>query len=102
VHCLALSGWFRTLKNNVGNIRALVDGVVEFSSPSERVFGYSSPIVALRKQLDLYANIRPVLSVSLPRVEIPTTIADVNTPCVGLERPSQKARRGSRCRQREH
>jgi homoisocitrate dehydrogenase len=27
------------------------------------VVGYSSPIVALRKQLDLYANIRPVASV---------------------------------------
>ena len=34
------------------------------SSPSKRVTGYSSPIVALRKILDLYANIRPVVSVS--------------------------------------
>jgi isocitrate/isopropylmalate dehydrogenase len=33
------------------------------SSPSRKVAGYSSPIVALRKELDLYANIRPVLSV---------------------------------------
>ena len=33
------------------------------SSPSKKVVGYSSPIVALRKELDLYANIRPVLSV---------------------------------------
>lgn len=32
------------------------------SSPSHKVAGYSSPIVALRKQLDLYANIRPVVS----------------------------------------
>ncbi|RXW25200.1 hypothetical protein EST38_g646 [Candolleomyces aberdarensis] len=32
------------------------------SSPSRKVIGYSSPIVALRKELDLYANIRPVLS----------------------------------------
>lgn len=31
------------------------------SSPSHKVGGYSSPIVALRKQLDLYANIRPVV-----------------------------------------
>ncbi|CAE6417454.1 unnamed protein product [Rhizoctonia solani] len=30
------------------------------SSPSRKVTGYSSPIVALRKKLDLYANIRPV------------------------------------------
>ncbi|KAG9097554.1 homoisocitrate dehydrogenase [Ceratobasidium sp. 370] len=33
------------------------------SSPSRKVTGYSSPIVALRKKLDLYANIRPVSSV---------------------------------------
>ncbi|KZZ96228.1 threo-isocitrate dehydrogenase [Ascosphaera apis ARSEF 7405] len=30
------------------------------SSPSTKVEGYSSPIVALRKKLDLYANVRPV------------------------------------------
>jgi homoisocitrate dehydrogenase len=30
------------------------------SSPSTKVAGYSSPIVALRKRLDLYANVRPV------------------------------------------
>ncbi|PKX95635.1 homoisocitrate dehydrogenase lysB [Aspergillus novofumigatus IBT 16806] len=30
------------------------------SSPSTKVAGYSSPIVALRKKLDLYANVRPV------------------------------------------
>lgn len=30
------------------------------SSPSTKVDGYSSPIVALRKRLDLYANVRPV------------------------------------------
>ena len=33
------------------------------SSPSHAVKGYSSPIVGLRKKLDLYANIRPVKSV---------------------------------------
>jgi len=37
------------------------------SSPSRKVTGYSSPIVALRKKLDLYANIRPVLSVCTPQ-----------------------------------
>ncbi|OAA37458.1 homoisocitrate dehydrogenase precursor [Metarhizium rileyi] len=30
------------------------------SSPTHAVKGYSSPIVALRKRLDLYANVRPV------------------------------------------
>ena len=36
------------------------------SSPSSAVRGYSSPIVALRKKLDLYANVRPVKSVRSP------------------------------------
>jgi len=35
------------------------------SSPLERVDGYQSPIVALRRQLDLYANLRPVLSMPI-------------------------------------
>ncbi|KAG8837154.1 homoisocitrate dehydrogenase [Serendipita sp. 400] len=35
------------------------------SSPSTKVAGYSSPIVALRKAMDLYANIRPVVGVSI-------------------------------------
>ncbi|PTD12181.1 Homoisocitrate dehydrogenase [Fusarium culmorum] len=33
------------------------------SSPTQAVKGYSSPIVALRKKLDLYANVRPVKTV---------------------------------------
>src|SRR5690349_3488541 len=37
---------------------AILFGAV--SSPSQPVAGYRSPIVALRKALDLYANIRPV------------------------------------------
>ncbi|KAK9462749.1 uncharacterized protein V1516DRAFT_694794 [Lipomyces oligophaga] len=32
------------------------------SSPTTRVAGYSSPIVALRKKMGLYANVRPVRS----------------------------------------
>ena len=32
------------------------------SSPSQRVEGYSSPIIAMRRALDLYANLRPVVS----------------------------------------
>lgn len=34
------------------------------SSPSTKVAGYSSPIVALRKKMGLYANVRPVKSVA--------------------------------------
>lgn len=33
------------------------------SSPTKKVQGYTSPIVALRKKMDLYANVRPVKSV---------------------------------------
>jgi homoisocitrate dehydrogenase len=33
------------------------------SSPSHKVQGYASPIVALRKKLDLYANARPIRAV---------------------------------------
>ena len=36
---------------------AIVFGAV--SSPSRPVAGYRSPIVALRRELDLYANLRP-------------------------------------------
>jgi homoisocitrate dehydrogenase len=32
------------------------------SSPSFKVEGYSSPIVKLRKEMDLYANVRPISS----------------------------------------
>ncbi|NOK58305.1 MAG: isocitrate/isopropylmalate dehydrogenase family protein [Chloroflexi bacterium AL-W] len=43
---------------------AILFGAV--ASPSYAVIGYSSPIVALRRELDLYANIRPVRSLPLP------------------------------------
>ncbi len=36
------------------------------SSPLQPVAGYRSPIVALRRQFDLYANLRPVLSQPVP------------------------------------
>ena len=36
------------------------------SSPSQRVSGYTSPIIALRKALDLYANLRPIVSAPVP------------------------------------
>ncbi|EDK42011.1 homoisocitrate dehydrogenase [Lodderomyces elongisporus] len=47
-----------TLKNECDG--ALFGAV---SSPTTKVEGYSSPIVALRKKLGLYANVRPVKSV---------------------------------------
>lgn len=54
------------------------------SSPTHKVAGYSSPIVQLRKELDLYANIRPVKAVrgvdGARRVDM--TIVRENTECL--------------------
>ncbi|KAL0949909.1 hypothetical protein HGRIS_009937 [Hohenbuehelia grisea] len=55
------------------------------SSPSRKVVGYSSPIVALRKELDLYANIRPVFSVAPNPGEQPNVdlvVVRENTECL--------------------
>ncbi|MEZ4868721.1 MAG: isocitrate/isopropylmalate dehydrogenase family protein [Caldilineaceae bacterium] len=54
------------------------------SSPSQRVPGYSSPIIGLRRHFDLYANLRPVLSApvagSLPNIDM--LIVRENTECL--------------------
>ena len=59
--------------------RALVFGAV--SSPSGTVDGYRSPILELRRELDLYANLRPVVSAPLPssRPDIDIFIVRENT-----------------------
>ncbi|RDA92070.1 hypothetical protein CP533_4429 [Ophiocordyceps camponoti-saundersi (nom. inval.)] len=49
------------------------------SSPTHFVRGYTSPIVALRKSLDLYANIRPVKTVSGTNRPIDMVIVRENT-----------------------
>jgi len=53
-------------------------------SPSQQVAGYSSPILALRKQLDLYANLRPIVSMPVPgsRPGIDLLIVRENTECL--------------------
>ncbi|OQE08238.1 hypothetical protein PENVUL_c010G03552 [Penicillium vulpinum] len=43
----------------VDTLKKECDGAL-FGAVSTKVAGYSSPIVALRKKLDLYANVRPV------------------------------------------
>lgn len=48
------------------------------ASPSHPVPGYRSPIVALRKALDLYANIRPVQSIPSSVQPGETTASPVN------------------------
>ena len=47
------------------------------SSPTHTVAGYSSPIVALRKRLGLYANVRPVASVPIPGMPLPHRDVDL-------------------------
>ncbi|KAI0939583.1 hypothetical protein AcW1_004570 [Taiwanofungus camphoratus] len=55
------------------------------SSPSKKITGYSSPIVALRKKLDLYANIRPVISVAPnpgDKPDVDLIVVRENTECL--------------------
>ena len=42
------------------------------SSPTTKVAGYTSPIVALRKKLSLYANVRPCKTTASPAFKSPT------------------------------
>ncbi len=51
------------------------------SSPSRRVDGYSSPIIGMRRALDLYANLRPIVStpVASSRPNIDMLIVRENT-----------------------
>lgn len=61
------------------------------SSPSTRVPGYASPILTLRKELDLYANIRPALSapVAQSRPGIDLVIVRENTECLYVKQESE-------------
>ncbi|MCX6049972.1 MAG: isocitrate/isopropylmalate dehydrogenase family protein [Chloroflexi bacterium] len=54
------------------------------SSPSHRVEGYSSPIIALRKRFDLYANLRPIVSAPVPgsQPKVDMLIVRENTECL--------------------
>ena len=54
------------------------------SSPSQRVEGYSSPIIGLRKHFDLYANLRPILSVPVlgSQPDVDMLIVRENTECL--------------------
>ncbi|WWC96195.1 hypothetical protein V866_003062 [Kwoniella sp. B9012] len=64
------------------------------SSPSHKVAGYSSPIVALRKHLDLYANVRPVSSVPIPNQksyhQCDMVIVRENTECLYIKKEEIK------------
>jgi homoisocitrate dehydrogenase len=49
------------------------------SSPTVQTKGYSSPIVALRKRLQLYANVRPVKSIAGAKSPVDLVIVRENT-----------------------
>ncbi|KAF9221936.1 mitochondrial NAD-homo-isocitrate dehydrogenase LysB [Gyrodon lividus] len=62
------------------------------SSPSRKVVGYSSPIVALRKKMDLYANIRPVSSVAPnpgEKQQVDLVVIRENTECLYVKQEIQ-------------
>ncbi|OLL26397.1 Homoisocitrate dehydrogenase [Neolecta irregularis DAH-3] len=65
------------------------------SSPSHKVEGYSSPIVGLRKKLDLYANIRPV-KLTTGKRPIDLVIVRENTECLYIKKESISGEPGSR------
>ncbi|KAI0473470.1 hypothetical protein GGR56DRAFT_533046 [Xylariaceae sp. FL0804] len=68
-------------ESTVDELRGGCDGALfgAVSSPSQAVKGYSSPIVALRKKLDLYANVRPVKTVASAASPIDMVIVRENT-----------------------
>lgn len=67
--------------NTVAELKSDCDGALfgAVSSPSTKVEGYSSPIVALRKRLALYANVRPVKSIRTAASPVDLVIVRENT-----------------------
>ena len=73
-HSEALVDGYRKLRRDVcTRSMTILLTFVPSSSPSTPTKGYSSPIVGLRKRLDLYANVRPVKSV-VPTAAFPDPI----------------------------
>jgi homoisocitrate dehydrogenase len=73
---------------------AILFGAV--SSPSHPVAGYRSPIVALRRALDLYANIRPVTSRPTRRSSVVRRPSSTSWWCARTPKGSTLAASGSR------
>ncbi|KAJ1977438.1 homoisocitrate dehydrogenase [Dimargaris xerosporica] len=88
-------------KETIETLRSDCDGALfgAVSSPSHKVAGYSSPIVALRKHLDLYANVRPVVaqkSKTASGQPVDMLIIRENTECLYIKKETQtKAEDGS-------
>ncbi|KAJ1657532.1 homoisocitrate dehydrogenase [Dispira simplex] len=100
VHCDAGFEYFQQNgtalpQTTVDTLRNDCDGALfgAVSSPSHKVAGYSSPIVALRKYLDLYANVRPVISTKDPKNPnqklVDMLIIRENTECLYIKKEQQ-------------
>lgn len=68
-------------EDTVAALKAECDGALfgAVSSPTVATKGYSSPIVALRKRLQLYANVRPVKSIASAKSAVDLVIVRENT-----------------------
>lgn len=62
------------------------------SSPSTRTPGYASPILTLRKELDLFANVRPALSAPVPgsQAGVDFVIVRENTECLYVKQEREE------------
>jgi homoisocitrate dehydrogenase len=62
------------------------------SSPSTRTPGYASPILTLRKELDLFANVRPAISAPIEGSQsgIDFVIVRENTECLYVKREREE------------
>jgi homoisocitrate dehydrogenase len=62
------------------------------SSPSARTPGYASPILTLRKELDLFANVRPAVSAPVAESQpgINFVIVRENTECLYVKREREE------------
>ena len=62
------------------------------SSPSTRTPGYASPILTLRKELDLFANVRPAIStpVAGSQRDVDFVIVRENTECLYVKREREE------------
>lgn len=95
------AGWETFQKTGNALPQATVDGIATcqtaifgaVSSPSHQVKGYSSPIVALRKKINLFANLRPCVSAPIPGIQpgIDMMIVRENTECLYVKRETLSA-----------
>ena len=60
------------------------------SSPSRKVEGYRSPIVQMRREFDLYANLRPTLGLGAANAAVDLLIVRENTQGLYIQRESMR------------